>query len=496
MGEIKKQGISNSVIIMLGAVIGAFNVMFLFPKIMPEAYFGLTRVMVELTYVIVQFGLIGGHSALIRFWSRVSEPVQLFKNVIRSSLLFSGFVLVVLFIFKDFIVSFYIDKSPLIVEYYNGIFILFLANLIFEYFAAASTGLLKTQVPVFLKEVFIRLYVMILILLYYYKFIEESVFIYLFIFGYVVIGIIMLFYVLKQQNIFKKSEASFSNENKQEVLKYRVANFFSSFSSGVVNRLDVIMITALVSNDIVLNQGLSSVAIYSIALYTSTIIEIPSRGMFAISTPVISKFWAEDKTDEITSIYKKSSINLFVIALLLFSLLALNVDELLSFLKESFAEAKIAILILGIAKVFNMLLGVNNIILTTSKHYLIGTYTMVGLILITFLLNYMLIPDYGVNGAAIGSLVSLVVYNLVSLLFLWLKFGIQPFSLNTLKVLVIAIIAYYCVSLIEIENVYFSILCKTAVFSVVYLVPVYFFKISEDIVSVVDQLLVKYLKRN
>lgn len=496
MGEIKKQGISNSIIIMLGAVIGAFNVLFLFPKILPEEYFGLTRVMVELTYILVQFGLIGGYSTIIRFWSRITDPIKLFQNVIRPSLLFSGIILILLLLFKDFIVSFYIDKSPLIVEYYNGLFILFLATIIFEYFSAVSIGLLKTQVPIFLKEVFIRLYITLLIFLYYYKFVEESVFIYLFVLGYVVIGLIMLFYVLKQKNVLKKSHSIISPNNNHDILKYRVASFFSSFSSGIVNRLDVIMIATLVSNEFVLNQGLSSVAIYSIALYTSTIIEIPSRGMFAISAPIISQSWAENKQKEIASIYKKSSINLFVVALLLFGLLALNVDEFLSFLKESFMEAKTAILILGFAKVFNMLLGVNNIILTTSKYYLIGAYTMVGLIFITFLLNYILIPIYGVNGAAIGSLVSLVVYNLVSLLFLWIKFNIQPFSLNTLKAFFIAVIAYYCTHFIELENVYLAIVSKTMVFSILYLISIYSFKISSDIINVVDQFVIKYVKRN
>ena len=492
MGEIKRQGISNSIIIMIGAVIGAFNVMFLFPKILPESYFGLTRVLVELTYIIVQLGLVGGNSTIIRFWSRAPDTRELFRSIFKFSILISVLVLVVLVLFRDAIIGLYLDKSPLISEYYDGVFLLFLSGLIFEYFAAVSIGMLKTQVPIFLKEVLIRVYVMFLILLYYFNLISESTFIYLFVFGYVLIGGVMFMFVFKKKKTLKKPNENISIKMQKDIFRYRLANFFNGFSSGIVNRLDVIMLAALVSNNLEQNSGLTSVAIYSIALYTSTLIEIPSRGVFAISSPIISTFWAEDKIDKITSVYKKSSINLFVIALLLFFLLALNVDEFLSFLKESFEASKYAMLILGSAKVFNMLLGVNNIILSTSKYYIIGTYTIVGLILITFSLNYWLIPIYGVNGAAIGSLVSLVVYNIVSLLFLWFKFNIQPFTANTIKVFLIAVLMYFITDNININNVYVSIAVKTLVFSILYLLPVYLLKISEDINSVVD----KYLKRN
>ncbi|MCT4582259.1 MAG: polysaccharide biosynthesis C-terminal domain-containing protein [Flavobacteriales bacterium] len=494
MGEIQKQGISNSIILMIGAAIGAFNVMFLFPRILPEAYFGLTRVLVELTYIILQFGLVGGNSAIVRFWSRVPDGSQLFRYVAKYSLLFAGIVLVALMLFKDSIISVYVEKSPLIVEHYNGVYVLFLAGLIFELFAAASTGMLKTQLPIFLKEVAIRVYVTALILVYYFKFIQEDTFIHLFVLGYVLIGLVILFFVVKGKNLLKSTE-ELVTEKKNEVFKFRIASFFNGFSSGIVNRLDVIMIAALVSSDLVANSGLTFVAIYSIALYTATLIELPSRGLFPISSPIISKFWIQNEMDQITKVYKKSSINLFTIALLLFFLLGLNIDALLSFLKASFIQAKPAMLILGCAKVFNMLLGVNNIILATSKYYLIGTYTMIGLILLTFLLNYWLIPIYGVNGAAIGSLVSLVVYNSVSLFFLWFKFKMQPFSWNTIKVLLLAIIASYLTSFIEIDNVYFSIAIKTMVFSTLYLLPVYLFKISEDINNVVDQTLSKVFKR-
>lgn len=496
MGEIKKQGISNSIIIIIGAVIGAVNVMFLFPKILPEAYFGLTRVLFELTYIFLQFGLVGANGAIVRFWSRAPDGSQLFRYVLKHSIIATIVVFILLAFFKEAIIHFYIDKSALIGEHFNTIYVLFIAALIFEFFSAASAGMLRTQLPTFLREVFIRVYVMMLLISYYFKLIGESTFVNLFIVGYVLIGIIILFYVLKHKNVLKQSQVSLSSDSKKSINKFRVAGFFNGFSGSIVNRLDIIMIAGLVVSDVAGNNGLKSVAIYSIALYASTLIEIPSRGVFAISYPIVSKFWVSNEIDKIKSVYKKSSINLFIVALLLFLLLSLNIDNLLLFLKESFLAAKPVILILGVSKVFNMLLGLNNIILSTSKHYLIGTYTMVGLIGLTFSLNYWLIPVYGITGAAVGSFISIVVYNLTTYFFLWYKFNIQPFSLNTLKVFIIGAIAYYITSFLVIDNIYLSILSKTIVFSILYLVPVYFFKASSDINEVVDKVFIRFFKRS
>ena len=495
MGEIRKQGISNSILIIIGAVIGALNVMVLFPMVLPEAYFGLTRVLIEVTYVVLQFGLLGANAAIVRFWSRIALTNQLFRYVLKYTVLCSVLVLAILFVFKDDVVGFYLEKSPLIGEHYNTLYVLFIAGLLFEFFAAASIGMLKTQFPTFLREVFIRIYTAFLILVYYFNLIDEPTFINLFVVGYLLMGILIFITVFKHRNILIATKTQLLPEEKRSINKYRLANFFSGFSSGIVNRLDIIMIAALVSSDLIVNNGLKAVAVYSIALYTSTLIEIPSRGVFSISTPVIAKFWANNEISSILSVYKKSSINLFLVSLFLFLLLSLNLDSLLSFLKDSFASAKPVILILGVSKVFNMLLGVNNIILSTSKHYIVGTFTMIGLIGLTFGLNYWLIPIYGINGAAFGSFVSLTIYNLVSYFFLWYKFNMQPLSLGTLKIIGIAVVAYYLTSYLVIDNVYWSVLVKSIVFSCLFLLPIYFLKVSEEINEIVGKVIVRFFKR-
>ena len=64
-------------------------------------------------------------------------------------------------------------------------------------------------------------------------------------------------------------------------------------------------------------------------------------------------------------------------------------------------------------------------------------------------LNYLLIPIYGIEGAAIASVAVMFLFNLVKYLFLKIKLGFEPFSYETLKIIFVgftALIPAYFIS--------------------------------------------------
>jgi len=481
MGEIKKQGVSNSILILLGALIGAFNVLVLYPLILPKEYFGLTNVLVQVSFIASQFGLLGSHISIVKFWNTLKSNYLLFRYLFRNTVVFSIIVLVILFVWKPEIVFEYQDKAVLFTDNYNYLYLMLGFGVVFELFFSISQANLKTSFPIFLKEVFLRIYQTFLLIIYYFEWIGLDSFIMLFVFGYGFIALAVLTYVFLQKSV-SKSEANFTIEAplKKEIIKYSVVNFLTGFSSSIVGRLDVLMIGAILTNASIQNYSLKAVATYTIAVYVTTMIEIPSRGLFSITAPMIARLWNKMDLKEISVIYKKSSINLTIISVLMFVLLWANIDDLLLFVPK-YQSAKWVIFILGIAKVFNMCLGVNNNIITNSKHYRIGTYTMLMLIVVTFSTNYVLIPIYGLEGAAIGSLVSIVIYNLVSFFYLYYKYRLQPFSVNTIKVFALGGALFFMFRNIDVEVHYLNVLLKTIAISSVYIYTSYRLKLSLDI---------------
>jgi hypothetical protein len=53
-------------------------------------------------------------------------------------------------------------------------------------------------------------------------------------------------------------------------------------------------------------------------------------------------------------------------------------------------------------------------------------------------LTYILAKSYGIIGPAIGSLVSISVYNFIRIILLWKKFKLYPFTFHTLKTILLA----------------------------------------------------------
>ena len=116
-----------------------------------------------------------------------------------------------------------------------------------------------------------------------------------------------------------------------------------------------------------------------------------------------------------------------------------------------------------------MLTGVNNQIIQNSKHYYFNLVSILVLSGVAILLNYFLIPVYGINGAAIASAASLIIYNVVKYIFIFWKFKIQPFTLRTLYALLFGLLVYGIVMIVPyVGNPFIDILVKCLIIGTAY----------------------------
>ena len=164
MGIIQKQGISNTILILLGAVIGAFNVLVLYPLILPKEYFGLTSVLVQVSFIATQFGLLGAHVAVIKYWNTLKSNYLLFRFLFKNTIIFSIVVLLVLFLWKPSIINEYQEKVSLFTDNYNYIYLMFLFGIVVHFFSSVSQANLKTSFPIFLKQIGLRIYQMLILI--------------------------------------------------------------------------------------------------------------------------------------------------------------------------------------------------------------------------------------------------------------------------------------------------------------------------------------------
>jgi O-antigen/teichoic acid export membrane protein len=177
---------------------------------------------------------------------------------------------------------------------------------------------------------------------------------------------------------------------------------------------------------------------------------------------------------------------------ILFVLIITNLNELFLVLPEEYRGGFIIVFLIGLAKVYDSLLGNNNAILYNSDYY--RTLLAMGVLLavLVVLLNIWLIPILGLNGAALATFIAIVIYNTIKLVYVKLKFGIMPFTSETVKVFGLLLVLGSVFFFVTLPfHTIVNILLKSVLTVILYLGILYRFKISED----VYRMLSKFVKK-
>ena len=122
--------------------------------------------------------------------------------------------------------------------------------------------------------------------------------------------------------------------------------------------------------------------------------------------------------------------------------------------------------------------------------------------------NYLLIPSssplahfgiVGINGAAMATAISILLFNILKLTIIKIKMDLQPFSMNTLKTLFFLLLVYYIVLYLPLTNIpLFDLFYRSVIICLLFIPLVLYFKLSEDLISLFNDfkqsLLSKYSK--
>jgi O-antigen/teichoic acid export membrane protein len=271
---------------------------------------------------------------------------------------------------------------------------------------------------------------------------------------------------------------------------YALFGLLSAAGSVMAFRIDIIMITALV--------GATGAGSYSILQFMANTIEIPTRSVFSIASPIISSSVKENNWDKIASLYKKSSINLLSVGIPLFLCLWLSIDDVIK-LTPSYEELRpwvYIVLFIGLGKLTHMLFSVNNHIILFSNYYYVNLIGMLVLAVVNIILNFILIPEYGILGAALATLIAVILHSLLKCLFILIKFKIHPFSAKTIYLLALATGVYFAGYLIpSIDSAILSIAIRSIVMVSLYLLILIRFNIAPEIVETILKSYNKYFRK-
>jgi O-antigen/teichoic acid export membrane protein len=497
LGIIQRQAFQNTIINYIGVFFGFLNVVVLFPLFLSEDEFGLTRLVLSLATIMAQLASFGVPRIAIKFFpvfrTENSKNNGLLKIMLWLSSIGFGIVILIYLGFKTTILHYYEDDSKLFLDYYYWIPMATIGLLLFIVFESFLQALRKTVFTNLLRNVIIRIYWLIILAFYWQGHISFFNFMIWYMMGYFLTSFLCIIQLMNLKEFSLDSNPKFNSKRMiKPLFNYGLYSLLSGTTLILVVNIDLLMIGALLPTD-----KLTNIGIYAIATYIVSIIYIPTNSLSRISAPIVASDWRHRNLSKIDLLYKKSSVILLFLGGLIFGCIALNIDDLLGFLKPEYRQAKEIILLLGLARLFDMASGLNLVIITVTKFYRAETLLAILLLILVSITNYLLIPIYGIFGAALGTTVVFITFNILVFIFILVKLNMQPYTLKTLYVALLGVAAGLIVYLLplQINNPLIAIIIKSIAFSTLYLLPVYLFKIAPDINSLLDKMIINRLMK-
>ncbi len=480
MGVVRRQSLINTAITYTGFGLGAVNTLLLYTRIMSETYYGLVGVMLSTATLLMPILSFGIPNTLVKYYTGFKGQKDL-QSFLTLALVFPLLVILPLGAFSYFaneaIGAFVARKNAIVADYVGPIFWIGFFMAYFEIFFAWSKVCLKSTFGTFLKEVFVRIGVTLLLLLLFFGHITESFFLYCLTGVYGVRTLVMAFHAVRLQP-FKPSWHLPTGTG--GILKYSSLIILGGSISVLLLEIDRFMINQYIQ--------IENVAYYSVAVFIATVIIVPFRAMNQIAYPLTASLMHSQDYKGLRELYKRSSLSLLAISTLIFLAVLLNLEDLYLLLPQNYRGGFQVVLLLGLARLFDSFLGINTAILYNSRYY--GTLLLMGVVLgiLTIALNAWLIPREGLTGAALATLLAITLYNVAKLLFVKWKFGLVPWSRNSLGIFVLALATYFLFSWIPFGlHPILNILFKSLLIALFYLAVVVKFRLSEDIVHLIQR---------
>jgi O-antigen/teichoic acid export membrane protein len=483
MGIVASQSFKNIISTYLGFFIGAINTLFLYTKFLSADYYGMVGYMLSLAYVIMPIMAFGMHNTLVKFYSTFKTRISL-HSFLTLMLVLPICVIIPLILITHFsydaIVGFLSNKNEIIKGYLWHTLIIAIALAYFEVFFAWAKVQMQTVFGNFMKEVFHRVGAMTLLFLLHFEVINLEQFMGGLVVVYVLRMLVMNVYAFSVKLpviIFKRVP------NLRNILKYSFLIIIAGSIATILLDVDKVMLGHYID--------IKQIAYYNVAIFIATVIAVPQRSMHQILLPLSAKYLNEKDFDALEDLYKKSSLNLFIVGGFIFLLIVLNINQLYYIIPEDFSGGLLVVFMISIAKLYDNALGSNNAILFNSDYYRVVLVLGVFLVILMILLNIVFIPVLGINGAGIATFLAIFTYNSIKLFFVYKKFRMFPFTSATLRITLLLLSSVLVFYFWEFPfHPIINIGLKSLLVTVIYVFVVYRFNFSEDITLLIK----KYLK--
>jgi len=241
----------------------------------------------------------------------------------------------------------------------------------------------------------------------------------------------------------------------------------------------------------------ADIGIFNVSLKIAVLVSFALEAFAMIFSPVMAELFSKNDREMIRKLYKTVTKWIFTFSLVIFFIIILFSDTLLSVFGTEFIAGSIVLILIAFGELVNAGAGlVGNLILMSGRPKVILANSIFMFILI-IVLCLSLIPAFGLKGAAISVAITQTTNNLVRLAELYYYERIHPFKPSYIKPFISGVITfilvYLLMSYLTLNN-YLELVVGSIFFLVLYAFGNWALKLDEEDRFVIN-ILAKYIKR-
>ncbi len=300
------------------------------------------------------------------------------------------------------------------------------------------------------------------------------------------ITFLLLLYFLNKQFPLKRPLHQARYETK-ELLKFSTPIYFSDLIGSFGGNIKTILLGVF--------STVADVGIFAIASQVNKIGKVFHLAIVTTSMPVVSALYDQGKQDELGRFYQTMTKWTFTLNFPFFLVILLFPEKILNIFGTSFISGAPALIILAWANLINMGTGICGVLLDMSGNTTLKLINSIVTVTLNIGLNILLIPTWGLIGAAIAALAANVIVNLLRLGEVFFLLRLQPYSLNFLKPIfaggiAMAIVLFIIESFTTSANDLVVIIVNVSVLLITYTGLLLLFGLSQE-----DRMVLSRLKR-
>jgi len=390
--------------------------------------FILGRSIIKITSIICEFGMGLAVQRQIAFYSGRRDERKIIQSIRLSLIipLINGiFLLILFYLLRDFIALRIFKNNELHLALkilYVSIPLITLLNIFYNIFQ----GLEKIKYRIYLEYIIFHLSnILFLVILVYFGLKIKGIVVAFILAN--LIGLICAIIFFTKIKIPKK-KIKIEKNTQKELFGYAIPLVFSS-SLDFLQRWGDIIILGILSTSF-------AVGIYNVTLRLGAFVALPLVAINLVFSPMIANIYAQNDIKRLEFNYKIITKLIYTFSLFIFSFIFLFPQELLSIFGNEFKGASTALIVICFGQLINSSVGSSGRMLVMTGHPVTNLINSIAFIVCSISLNLLLIPKYGVLGAAIANFITLGLLNFVRVIQIYKYIHIQPFRWDYLKPLI------------------------------------------------------------